>query len=132
MMADKDIRPYGDEIKTGSSDSILASLFRTILMDLNVTAIRFDRLLERYINNARLPNNIKEASSQRGNLKKELLKSSMSWKVFVKGMVFLNVRKFDISIKLHLSSGLVSEHHKTVILANYADDNHEVANDTTD
>lgn len=131
-MADKDIRPYGDEIKTGSSDSILASLFRTILMDLNVTAIRFDRLLERYINNARLPNNIKEASSQRGNLKKELLKSSMSWKVFVKGMVFLNVRKFDISIKLHLSSGLVSEHHKTVILANYADDNHEVANDTTD
>lgn len=131
-MADKDTRPYGEEIMTGSSDSILASLFRTILMDLNVTAIRFDRLLERYINNARLPNNIKEASSQRGNLKKELLKSSMSWKVFVKGMVFLNVRKFDISIKLHLSSGLVSEHHKTVILANYTDDNHEASNDTTD
>lgn len=130
-MADKDIRPYGEEIMTGSSDSILASLFRTILMDLNVTAIRFDRLLERYISNARLPNNIKEASSQRGNLKKELLKSSMSWKVFVKGMVFLNVKRFDISIKLHLSSGLISEHHKSVVLTNYSDDI-EAVNDTTD
>jgi hypothetical protein len=130
-MLDRDTRPFGEEIKTGSTDSILASLFRTILMELNVTPIRFERLLERYITNARLPNNIKEASSQRGNLKKELLKSSMSWKVFVKGMVFLNVRKFDISIKLHHASGLISEHRKTIALVNFTDHETEASDDTT-
>ena len=112
-MSDND---FGPPIKTGPSDSVLASLFRTVLMDLGITAIRFEKLLDRYIIQAKLPNNVKEASSQRGNLRKELLKTTMSWKVFIKGLMFLNVIKFDITIRLYHPAGRVTEHIKTVRL----------------
>jgi hypothetical protein len=112
-MSDSD---FGPVIKTGPSDSVLASLFRTILMDLGITAIRFEKLLDKYIIQAKLPNNIKDASSQRGNLRKELLKTTMTWKVFIKGLMFLNVIKFDISVKLYHPNGRLTEHIKTVRL----------------
>ena len=114
-MSDSD-NEFGPVIKTGPSDSVLASLFRTILMDLGITAIRFEKLLDRYIIQAKLPNNIKEASSQRGNLRKELLKTTMTWKVFIKGLMFLNIIKFDVSIRLHHPNGRLTEHTKTVRL----------------
>ena len=110
------IRPYGEEIKTGTSDSILASLFRTILDDLNVNMSRFNILIAKYIIKANIPLNVKEVSSTRGNLKKELLRSVMTWKVFIKGLLFLNVLKFDITVKLYHLNGKVTEHGKTIIL----------------
>lgn len=109
-------KPYGEEIRTGSSDSILASLFRTILSELGINWARFNVLLERYVVRANIPLNVKEISSVRGNLKKELLKSVMSWKVFIKGLMFLNVRKFEITVRLYHASGMITEHGKEVIL----------------
>lgn len=121
-------RPYGGEIRTGSTDSILASLFRTILFDLGITPNRFNSLLERYIITANIPKNIKEISSLRGNLKKELLKTTMTWKVFIKGLVFLSVKKIDISIRLHHSNNKITEHYKSVTLS-YDDDTEEAENE---
>ena len=114
-------KPFGDEIKSGTSDSILASIFRNILMDLGITATRFDKLLARYISNSLIPVNIKESSSRRGNLKKELMKSSMSWKVFIKGLVFLNVKKFEISIRIFHDSDYITDHKRTIVLTNFQD-----------
>jgi hypothetical protein len=122
MMIDKDSKPYGEDIRNGTSGSILSSMFRSILKELNISALRFDRLLTDYINKAKLTNNVKEVSSQRGNLKKELLKTTMSWKVFIKALVFLNVRRFDMTVRLYHDNGMVTEHHKTVSLTNYTEE----------
>jgi hypothetical protein len=108
-------KPFGDDIRNGTSDSVLASLFKTILMDLGITAMRFDQLIDRYMV-AALISNIKEVSSQRGNLKKELLKSQMSWKVFIKGLVFLNISKFDITVTLTHANGRSTIHTKSIKL----------------
>jgi hypothetical protein len=110
------IKPYGGTIMTGTSDSILASLFRTILIDLGITPMRFNVLLEKYIDKSNIPKNIKEVSSLRGNLKKELLKSTMSWKGFIKGLIFINIKRFEVRITLHHGSGKITEHYKSIVL----------------
>lgn len=124
-------KPFIEEIRTGTSDSILASLLRTILMDIGITPMQFDRLLERYIVNAQMPYNVKEVSNQRGNLKKELLKSAMTWKVFIKGLVFLNIKRFNLTVTLHHANGSVTSHSKSVTLDTaIPDDDQEVTNET--
>lgn len=108
-------RPVDSDIRTGSPSSVLAALFRGILFDLGISPQRFGILLDNYIRRTR-PSNIKEAASLRGNLKKELTKPTMSFKVFVKGLVFLNVRRFDISIRLYHFDGTTTEHMRRVSL----------------
>jgi len=105
------------KIKTGSSDSILASIFRDILFNTGVTPMRFNTLIEKYIVRAKIPRDIRKLSSVRGNLKKELLKSTMTWKVFIRGLLFLNIKKMEISVKLHDATGRVSIHSKVVHLS---------------
>lgn len=108
--------PYGKQIVTGSPNSVLASLFRIILQDNNITAIRFDKLLRDYVKRTNPPTNMKDEASLRGNLKKELLKSIMTWNVFVKGLTFLNVTKFEVSVKLYHFNNKVTEHKRVVEL----------------
>lgn len=110
------VKDFGSDIKTGTTDSILAGVFRTILSNLNIDPAAFNSLLEKYIIKTGVPNNIKEISSLRGNLKKELLKSVMSWRIFVKGLVFLNIIKFDIAFTLYHAIGKVTIHGRTVTL----------------
>ena len=107
------IVPLGEEIRSGGVSSVLASLYRNIQNGIGIDMGRFNQLLERYIIKSNIPTNIKEISSLRGNIKKELMKSSMTWKIFVKGLVFLNVRKFELTIKLHHANGNITE-HKTI------------------
>jgi len=109
-------KKLSDEIKNGDSDSILASLFRTILDDLNIDIKRFDSLLENYITRCKLPKDPKNLSIVRSNKKRELLSLKLSWKVFIKGLMFLNVKKFDIQITLHHANKVKTVHSKSVIL----------------
>ncbi len=111
---------YGAPIKSGTSDSVLSSLFRTILLDLGISAMRFDQMLERYMIKAMISSS-KEVASERGNIKKELLKPQMSWRVFIKGLVFLQIKRFDISVTLHHVNGHISTHTKAVNIDTYAD-----------
>jgi hypothetical protein len=77
---------------------MLTRLFIEMLKSMNVDTIMYENRIDQYIVNAGLPKNIKELSSVRGNIKKELSKPSMSWKVFLKSMVFLGVKEFKLSI----------------------------------
>lgn len=86
------------QIKTGSVNSMLTRLFIEMLKSMNVDTMMYENRIDQYITNAGLPKNIKELSSVRGNIKKELSKPSMSWKVFLKSMVFLGVKEFKLSI----------------------------------
>jgi len=86
------------QIKTGSVNNMLTRLFIEMLKNMGVDSIMYENRIDQYITNAGLPKNMKELSSVRGNIKKELAKSSMSWKVFLKSMVFLGVKQFNLSV----------------------------------
>lgn len=105
------------------TDTLLALFFKEIMFRLGVNTQHFMRLIADYITKANIPANIKEISSTRGNLKKELFKNTITWKVFIKGLSFLHVRRFTLGIYLHHQNGKVTEHKKSVNL----DDIYEIS-----
>ena len=121
----KPYKPIAKAIKSGNDDSILASFFRTILFDIGIETGKFNILLEKYIKRAHLPNSTAGSSSTRNNLKKELLKPTMSWKVFIKGLVFLNIKKFELTIVLHHSNHHRTTHTKVVSLVKEKENENE-------
>lgn len=105
-------RQLGDIAQTGGIDSILAILFQRILFDLKIRENQFHRLMESFLmdpRNARL-GDVKDRSRARGNLKKELFKNTMTWRVFVKAMRFLNIPKFELVIRLQHRNNTITEH----------------------
>lgn len=103
------------------SNKAISVLFSDILYELDITTNKFSKLIADYIEKANIPSNIKEVSSTRGNIKKELLKNTISWKVFIKGLIFLKVNKFDIGLSLHHTNGKVTTHFFTVNLGEIGD-----------
>ena len=101
-------------LNSGGADSVLASLFRSILLDLNINWPRFDTLLGEYVSRNIQSGGLKDKSSQRGNLKRELLGDSVTWKVFCKGLRFLHIWKFQITIHAYHANGRITVHNKTV------------------
>lgn len=96
------IVPYGEPIPTRSADSILSALFRQILAELDIGKGNFLVRIDRYVRKNTTPEDAKEISSIRGNLAKELLRSVMTWKVFIKGLKVFNIQKFDIGINVEV------------------------------
>lgn len=109
-------KPLAEPITGGSPDSVLSSLYRKILLDLGIDLVCFNRLTDQYISSSGLARYAKETTSVRGNIKKELLYDKMSWKVFLKGLTFLKIVKFDISVKLYHQNKKVTEHTRSVEL----------------
>jgi hypothetical protein len=68
--------------------------------------------MERYLRSKapQLPQNTKERSSVRGNLRKEFMKNTMTWRVFYRGLSFINVVKLELVVVLHS----VGRKHPTV------------------
>lgn len=111
---------YGEEIKTGTSDSILSSLFRTILNDIGMDIHRFNGLLLKYLTRINQQLNFREIASIRGNLSNELLKSVMTWKVFMKGLLFLNIQHFMLTITVENDKEEISQHEVFVDMKEFS------------
>ena len=69
--------------------------------------MRFSALLADYVRDKRnkVPDNRRDQSSIMGNLTKELSRPDMTWKVFCKGVRFLQYTRFEICIKGYKSNG---------------------------
>ena len=109
--------PYDQEIKSGSAESVLASLYRKILRDLGISMSRYDTLLMKFVKRiyANKPS-IKDQTTIKSNQYKELLKEKITFKVFMKGLSVLNFKKFDIIIRLYHHDGTTTVHERTVIV----------------
>lgn len=108
MSKTKRVLPYGEQITTGDSDSILASLYRALLFNGNVQAPNFEKMLVRYIQRTyREASNIRDRTSLKASLFKELLADRMTWRVFVKGLRALNITQFEIIIRAHAGKHIV-------------------------
>ena len=95
-----------------SVDAILAQLFRIILFDLRVNSERFNYYMLRYLSDSQngIPQNIKERAWVRGNIRMELLKEKMSWKVFYKGLRFLGIKQFTLELLLEHPGHRITHH----------------------
>lgn len=97
------------------STSILSKLFTQVMYSTGIASPNivdsneesfivsgsWSTLMDNYLSDARnsIPQNIRERSSARGNLQKEILNNKgMSWRVFIKAMRFLGALKFDLKL----------------------------------
>lgn len=100
----EDKRSLFREDKCGATRAadVLTRIFRLILHDYKITPGRWQALVNQYLNDPRngVPSTGADRSSHRGNLNKELLKPTMTIKVFQKAMRFL--RPSSIRFEVHL------------------------------
>ena len=111
-------RKLGSPVTTGGVTSILSRLYGKILLELGVGTTGINRLMESHLNNPKngVPQNLKERASARGNLSKDLIKPTMTWKIFCRLVKFLHVSKFKIDITLYHSNHTPTVHSMLVNL----------------
>lgn len=112
---------YPERLTTGSPDVINAAMFRQVLMDLCITPERFNNLIDKYLARSSLNVAPRELSSIRGKTLAELMEDRISWKVFIKGLALINVRKVDIEICLQFRDEIIVKNRlpeSKLVLAN--------------
>lgn len=122
------IEPEDDKI-----DGLLISLFK----DLNHISLEnnkdFAILFDEYADLVGIPPDNVSRSKERSALKKDLFKAKkITWKNFVKGLLFLGFAEFDIVITISHRNGKTTTHSRRVILREEAieDNNEQVPEDT--
>lgn len=111
----------------------LSRLFRQIMADIfpEKEAMNiWNRNMVRYLKDPRnrIPQNSRDMSSARGNLSKELLRSSMTWGVFEKAIRFLNPCRVRLKLEFEWHSGLKTEYSAVIHVSDKATP--EVGEDT--
>lgn len=120
------------EVRSGSIDSILAVMFRKMMSELGISQQKFNMLMEKYLGDPRnnIPQNMKDRATERGNMRRELMRTTMTWKVLCKGIRFLNVWKFSITFRLHHANKVVTEHSMTINLGEHIENDTEEETNT--
>lgn len=108
----------GSVAYSGDASSILARMFNTICLDITdgkgISEAEWNRMLDEYIDRHINPTSIKERQSARSNLKKELRRGKMTWKVFCKGLQFLKVQSMKITVTCIREDGIQSQAETSV------------------
>lgn len=91
------------------SGHILGSLWLKIVKELPLTWSVMNHKLAEWVNNpfSGIPNDNREKSSARGNAVKELARSDMSLKVFIKGIRIINPFAVHFAVGLEMNPRLV-------------------------
>lgn len=124
LIADED-----DEEKDPKEPTLLSTFFKGILHNLGVGVNMFESLLEQYMRREKVSINLRNKTHIRGYLKKDFSAPKMSWKSFVKGMIFLCVLKMNMEASLRLRKNQLSTHHYEVLLGDVEDYNEELKNE---
>ena len=95
-----------DQVTADTPGIILTKIFRTLIFQLGVNIERYQYFMSNFIRQLNLNNNYK-ISSLINNITKEIFSPSISWKVFIKALLFLGVNKLDIYIKNNANSEMV-------------------------
>lgn len=104
--------------ETYGSNGMLSRLFRIILKDRDIGGYRFAILMNQFLSDPKnnIPNNKLDQTSNRGNLNKEFQKGQMTWKVFCKGMRFLQIVRFRLILEADWRTGETTSHNLAVNL----------------
>lgn len=94
---------------SGGVEGVLTRLFNTICLDVTggrgISPIQWNKLMIDYIRTMVDSNTTMDRSSIRGNMNKELRRSSMTWNVLCKGLRFLKFEAFTVSVYGDLVDG---------------------------
>ena len=90
-------------MRAGSVSSVLSNLYRRILYTNGVDPNRYSALMQRYIYKAHSAKNRAERVTARETLSKELLSPEMTFKTFMKGVVFLQTSSVAFGVRLRFS-----------------------------
>jgi hypothetical protein len=95
---------------------ILAKLYRSLLVQSNVTLESLDAMITRWLDDPvnEVPKDAKTRSFRRGNLMKALSEDDMTFKTFMKGSVVLAPDEIEITVKYKYPNRLI-EH--TIMVA---------------
>jgi len=99
----------------------LARLLRTILRDLNVTDMEWERLVGKYLDDIMTTGEpiVSTRSTLKGNICKELSRPEMDWKVFCKSLCIINCDRVSMEIELrHLDMVFITAFDKINQTAN--------------
>lgn len=92
--------------KADTPGVILSKIFKTLLFELGVGIDRYQHFMYNVIRRLNFSSNYK-VSSLINNLSKEIFQNSISWKVFIKSLLFLGTVKFTIFLKKDTHSPIV-------------------------
>lgn len=112
---------YGKEFHSGDSDSILASLYSRILIDLQIDLTNFNYKLNKYFEKYKIQSTLNRATA-RNNLRNDLFQTKISFKTFIKGLVILDITEVTFTVKLKDRKGTITTHAKHVVLDNSEND----------
>jgi len=113
----RDLLIYGDRGVGHASgiSGVLSGLFQKMLIEREIKPAKWDSLINDYAKaEVSHRDNRRDMASIRGNLNKEFLRPTMTWKVFCKAMMFLHVRRFKIVIVAEHEDGTVTEHSSII------------------
>ncbi len=106
---------------SNSVESVLSKLFRQISYNLSMQTIVSS--INAYLIRRHRGGTVRELSSSRGNIQKELNSETMSWKVFCRALEIINVKKFTISIDVEWHNGRTTVHKQTVVFSDIVNQN---------
>lgn len=111
---------------------ILSKLLTKIIDDLGITSLRFHNLLTQYLEDPLngIPQTRHGITSARSNYAKEIKKSCLSWKWFIRTLKIIRVNKFTITITIHHNETITTSHSIDVELGRpYISENKEYLDD---
>jgi hypothetical protein len=137
-------RSFGVGVPSGIT-GVLAKMFRNIVHELGVGPSQWDHFMDQYLNKElkiledrrrerlirqggvetreQIDTNRRDRTSLRGNLNKEFKRKIMTWKVFCKGMRFLQFEGFEFKIIGKRKNGTISTHSMYI---SFDDVTHEI------
>lgn len=104
-------------VRAPAPKGVLAKLFRKLCVALDLGAFGWQQLMQQYLDNPAngVKNNPKDRATARGNLNKELIRETLSWKVFLKAIRFFGAVRADFTVRLELPNGKVVKSTVTMI-----------------
>ena len=104
---------------------ILGELFQLLQTHQGITPQMHEELLHGYIEKTRGHQSRKDKAAARASLNKELQKTVMSWRTFIKGLVFHRTVKYMLSITLFRRLKPPTQHSVVVNLDDYTETSDE-------
>lgn len=105
------------DLKDDATETLLIEMFK----ELNHISVEnnkdFAMLFDEYATLVGIPNDNISRSKERSSLKKDIFKAKkLSWKNFVKSLLFLGYTEFDITIAINHKNGKNTTHTRKIIL----------------
>jgi hypothetical protein len=106
--------------------TFLANLLHKVFFDLHIAGEDYDKRMDAFISRSKIDVHKRQRAAIRSALSKEMLKPNITWKTFIKGLLFVGVSKFGVELVLtHVVRKSVTQHGVMVDIDEFDQDESE-------